>query len=126
MLTSLALLELLELLALLELLELRELLEFLELLELLELLDLLEFLELLELLEKVESLTHSLTYNLKSRDASASKNRNGICQTFYTCEIPKIVNVTREKRVNRDTFAYIGPLIFIIAIITITYYETMI
>ena len=30
-----------------------------------------------KLLEKGESLTHSLIYNLKSRDASASKNLNG-------------------------------------------------
>ena len=33
--------------------------------------------ELMELLEKGDSLTHSLTDNLKSRDASASKNLGG-------------------------------------------------
>ena len=42
--------------------------------ELLELLESLELLELMELLEKGDSLTDWLTDNLKSRDASASKN----------------------------------------------------
>ena len=54
--------------------ELLESLESLESLELLESLDLLESLKLLDLLEiRKTSLTDSLTYNFKSRDASASK-----------------------------------------------------
>ena len=53
------------------------------------------------------------------------QNRHGIYQIFYSSEIPKIVNVTQEKRVNRDIFGiYIGPLISIIEIITITF-ETL-
>ena len=30
--------------------------------------------------------------------------RHGICQMFYTSEIPQIVKFTRKKRVNRDNF----------------------
>ena len=61
-------------LELLVLLELLELLKLLELFELLELLELFELLELLELLANPKNINHSLTHNVKSRDASASKN----------------------------------------------------
>ena len=30
--------------------------------------------------------------------------RHGICQMFYTSKIPKIFNLSRKKRVNRDVF----------------------
>ena len=46
-------------------------------------------------------------YLVTGRLYSDLKNRRGICQIFYSSGIPKIVNVTQEKRVNRDILAYI-------------------